>query len=181
MTTIVGYEDKEGNAVYIGGDSALSGDDFTINMKSKKVFRVGEFVIGCAGSARASQIIEYHLDLPWVIGPMSDKQFMVQVFADTLCQLNKKLGANYEKETVNYTLGEMLIGYRGKLYGIFADYQVVDFADGFAAIGSGAQIATGALAALVGTDAPKNVLKKALRIASRYNVYTRPPFVIKGI
>ena len=181
MTTIVGYEDKETGLVYIGGDSALSADEFTFNMKGHKVFKIGEMLIGCAGSARASQLIEHHLELPIIIGSMTDKQFMVQVFVDTLCQLNKTFGANYEKQTVNYTLGEMLVGYRGKLYAVFSDYQVADFADGFAAIGSGSQVAIGVLAALSGTDQPKNILKKALKIASRYNVYTRPPFVIRGI
>lgn len=47
MTCIVGYFDKKTKKVTIGGDSAgVSGLHITIR-KDPKVFRVGEFIIGC--------------------------------------------------------------------------------------------------------------------------------------
>jgi hypothetical protein len=49
MTCIAAIVDKETGIIYMGADSAAS-NYWSMNLiASKKVFRVGEFLIGCSG------------------------------------------------------------------------------------------------------------------------------------
>ena len=67
MTCIVGVEHNR--RVYMGGDSAaVAGWDIS-QTAERKVFMVGDFIIGYTTSFRMGQLLEYELRLPEYDGP----------------------------------------------------------------------------------------------------------------
>jgi hypothetical protein len=73
--------------------------------------------------------------------------------------------------------GTFLVGYKGVLYFIDGDYQVGIPASGYGAVGSGAQVAIGALYATQGIEPFKRV-EVALQASEANNAGVRAPFVI---
>jgi hypothetical protein len=75
--------------------------------------------------------------------------------------------------------GTFLVGFRGTLYTVESDFQVGRPLDGFDAVGSGADLALGALH--VGKGEPRNRLRAALGAAAKYNAAVAAPFhFVKG-
>ena len=80
----------------------------------------------------------------------------------------------------------LLVGYAGKLFIVEDDYQVSEVGDGYAAIGSGDNVAKGALylAKVISknleTDKAEDV-ELALKAAEHHNATVRRPFVIKKL
>lgn len=77
--------------------------------------------------------------------------------------------------------GSFLVGVRGRLFEIGEDYQVGELADGYAAVGCGAEIALGALHATV--DAGMSLQTRAvaaLEAAAHFSTGVRPPFTVVG-
>ena len=61
MTCIVGY--KDGNDVWIGGDSLGSNEwGQQIATAQPKVFTNGPMLMGCCGSFRLAQLLQYGVD-----------------------------------------------------------------------------------------------------------------------
>lgn len=74
--------------------------------------------------------------------------------------------------------GTFLVGVKGRLYAVYDDYQVATAADGFAAVGSGEQVALGALFATDGAGlSPRRRVMSALAAAERFSAGVRGPFV----
>lgn len=175
MTCIAGLvHDGE---VYIGGDSAGVGYyDLTVR-DDEKVFCTGPFVIGFTSSFRMGQLLRYSLSVSeQPVSMKDDYQFMVTWFIDGVRTCLKN-GGYAKKEYEVEQGGTFLVGYRGKLYSVEGDYQVGKHADGFAAVGCGAQVALGALYACKLTD-PRKRLQTALKAAERFSGGVRGPFVI---
>ena len=102
-------------------------------------------------------------------------QYMVVDFIDAVRECLKAGGyASKEKETEQG--GTFLVGYSGHLFTVDSDYQVGIPEDGFAAVGSGQDIALGALFATQGQDDPRERVLTALRAAERFNAGVRGPF-----
>jgi len=175
MTCIVGLENN--GTVWMGGDSAgTAGNMHQRVRKDKKVFVRGEFLIGFCGSFRMGQLLKHKLTLPLPQEGDDDVSYMVNEFVNAvracLDEENKNLGEE-EKLTPYF-----LVGYRGKLYNIQGDYQVGQPEDGFDAVGSGADIAMGAMHASRSVKNCKKRLQQALEASSRNNASVRPPFTI---
>jgi ATP-dependent protease HslVU (ClpYQ) peptidase subunit len=177
MTCVVGLVDKK--TVYIGADSAsVSGWTSRIT-RLPKVFRRGPFLIGYTTSFRMGQLLEHALQVPDQGAETNDRRFLVTVFAEHVRSLLKERGvAKIEANTESG--GQFLVGYRGHLYSVQSDFQVNEMADGFDAVGSGAEYALGALAALP-TTKPIPRLKRALAISAHFNMGVSPPFFIRSI
>lgn len=177
MTCVVGLVDKK--TVYIGADSAsVSGWTSRIT-RLPKVFRRGPFLIGYTTSFRMGQLLEHALEVPLQGAETNDRRYMVTVFAETVRALLKERGvAKIEANTESG--GQFLVGYRGHLYSVQSDFQVNEMADGFDAVGSGAEYALGALAALR-TMKPLPRLKRALEISAHFNMGVSPPFFLRSI
>lgn len=161
----------------MGGDSAATDTylDQTIRAEPK-VFRVGSFVYGVSGSVRLSQLLRFAFKPSVQVGK-DDHGYLVTQWVDELRQVLKDKGhamKHWETEAIG---GSFLVGYRGGLYEVHSDYQVGRPKAGFAAVGSGGQVALGALFA--STDKPpKERIRTALQAAARFNAGVRPPFVI---
>jgi len=178
MTCIVGLVQK--GTVYIGADSAsVSGWTSRIT-RLPKVFRRGPFLIGYTTSFRMGQLLEHSLKVPaQTETELDDMRFMVTVFAEQVRALLKERGVA-KVEANAETGGQFLVGYRKRLYSVQSDFQVNEMADGFDAVGSGAEYALGALAALK-TLKPAARCKRALEISAHFNMGVSAPFFVKTL
>ena len=77
--------------------------------------------------------------------------------------------------------GTFLVGYAGRLFQIYGDFQVAESADLFDACGAGMDVALGVLHATRKGANPRARLQAALEAASRYNASVRPPFVFESL
>ena len=76
--------------------------------------------------------------------------------------------------------GQFLVGYKRRLYSVQSDFQVNEMADGFDAVGSGAEYALGAMLALKGVP-PVTRLKRALAISAHFNMAVVAPFFVRSL
>lgn len=178
MTCIVGVVEK--GTVYIGGDSASVAGWTSRVTRLPKVFRRGPFLIGYTTSFRMGQLLEHALNVPAQgAKERDDMRYMVTVFAEHVRQLLKERGVA-KIEANAESGGQFLVGYRGRLYSVQSDFQVNEMADGFDAVGSGAEYALGAIAALKGQP-PVQRLKRALAISAHFNMGVSAPFFVKSL
>ncbi len=172
MTCIAGLV-HEGK-VYIGGDSAgVAGLDLIVR-KAPKVFALGEFVIGFTTSFRMGQILQYAFTPPQRHPSKDVMAFMVTEFIAGIRQAFKDQGfatKNMEGEIG----GEFLVGYQGRLFRIFSDYQVAENECGYDACGCGESYAQGVFFATPGMQPGDRVLL-ALSAAGSHSAGVRAPF-----
>jgi len=177
MTCVVGMVQR--GTVYIGVDSAAVQGWTRRRSGVAKVFRRGPFLMGYTTSFRMGQLLEHHLEAPAQDPAQADMAFMVTQFIERVRALLKEKGftkieSNTEKG------GQFLVGYRGHLYTIESDFQVAQQADGYDAVGSGAEFALGAMMALAALP-PTRRIRKALEIAAHFNMGVCAPFSIKSM
>jgi ATP-dependent protease HslVU (ClpYQ) peptidase subunit len=173
MTCIAGLV-QNGN-VYIGGDSAgLDGYDLTIRA-DEKVFSIGPFIMGFAGSFRIGQLLRYSFTPP----PPTRKdlpRYMATKFVNAVRQCLKDGGVARREHEVEEIDGGFLVGVYGRLFFIDPDYQVGESEHPYMAIGCGAQIANGAMFAQAKTMTPKSRVLQALAASERFSAGVRSPF-----
>lgn len=182
MTCIVGL--KHDGAVYIGGDSASVDPGYGLYVTGEpKVFVDEPYIIGFCGSWRVGQVLQYIADFPH---PPKDedklKKFMVRDFVDTIRGALESAGAAYirhEEEWMHDSA--ILVGVCAKLYRIDEDFQVVEVADPYAAVGCGEQIALGAMFATDKRKKPTDRIQIALEAAERFSAGVRGPFTILSV
>lgn len=187
MTCIVGVQHATG--VYIGGDSAgISGWQLT-HRADPKVFRVGDFLCGIAGSFRMGNLLRYMFSPPAL--PTNDADldhYMVVEFIPALRTCMAEGGYRKRDNDVE-TLhdGSFLVGVRGRLYDIDEDFQVGQSSTGYNAIGSGSSVALGSLYSTAPATEfafvpdPQTRLVMALRAAEAHNIGVHAPFVIEKL
>jgi ATP-dependent protease HslVU (ClpYQ) peptidase subunit len=170
MTCIVGLVDN--GEVYIGGDSAAVYKE-TLSMTiraDEKVFKNGEYIIGCTTSFRMIDLLRYKLSLGLKSYGVSDTRHMATAFIDAVRKCFNDNGFGTPSEG-----GGFLVGYHGNLYSIAPDFQVGLASCGYDAVGCGADIALGAMFACKEKDPIKRI-NVALRAASTFSAGVRPPF-----
>ena len=181
MTAIVGLVSD--GRVYIGGDSAGVDSGLSLAVRAgSKVFRNGKYLFGFTTSFRMGQLIRHALQPPKPPrAPAQLDRFMSTTFIDAIRDC-LKTGGWVRRENDREEGGTFLVGVRGRLYSVEEDFQVGQTADGYAAVGSGAAVALGALYATALTPmSPKKRVKVALRAAERFNAGVRGPFVCLSI
>ena len=134
MTVIAGIA-HQGN-VYLSGDRGASDGDSILSMTTPKICKVGDFIIGYAGSGGLGQIVT-HLEC-WTRHPKDVEKFLRMDFVEEYIKAREKIGGKDEEEA------SLLIGYKGALYEMeTSDYGVYPFT--YTSIGSGGPIALGSL------------------------------------
>lgn len=175
MSCIVGIAHQ--GRVYLAGDSAHANDEFQIvTSPIPKVFRVGEFAIGCTGSVRVSQLLGYTFKPHTIPNDFDLTLYMVDVF---VMMLKECLRADGQKEDNLLADSCLMVGVRERLFVIYNDFQLEEVYIGYNAIGSAANVALGSLHStryLIDDD-PQLRLQKALEAATEHNASIRPPFV----
>ena len=174
MTCIVGLVHE--GTVFIGGDSAgVGGMSLTVRA-DEKVFRNRDFLMGFTTSFRMGQLLRYSLEPPRRHPDDDIHQYMVVDFVNAVREC-LKAGGYASKEDEVESGGTFLVGYAGHLFTVDSDYQVGIPEDGYAAVGSGQDIAQGSLFATQGQEPRQRVLT-ALQAAERFNAGVRGPFHI---
>jgi hypothetical protein len=175
MTCIVGIVSD--GKVLIGGDSAgVDGSRMTMSVRNdRKVFRNGEFVMGFTSSFRMGQLLAFSLSLP---KPREDDDlfgFMVRDFIGATRSALKD-GGFAKNNSGNETGGEFLVGFRGRLFRIFEDFQVAESISGYDACGCGDLIALGSLFSTSDIRDPQQRITVALQAAETFSAGVRGPF-----
>lgn len=165
----------------MGGDSAaVLGDKLNV-IATRKVFHNGPYLIGFAGSFRLGQILQYRADLPVPEYDENVEVFMATRFIDAVRQNLRDGGVIREREKQELG-GGFLIGFRGAIYQVEENFTVLRNFDPFAAVGSGAYIALGALHALHFINSemdPEARIRLALAASERWCSGVRAPFLIR--
>jgi ATP-dependent protease HslVU (ClpYQ) peptidase subunit len=173
VTAIVGL--VHGGSVHLGGDSAGVGDHYSLQVRADaKVFATGPYVMGFTSSFRMGQLLRWALKVP---EPDNDlERFMATTFIDAVRDCLRE-GGWLSKDSERETGGDFLVGIRGRLFAVQGDFQVAEMADGYAAVGSGYQLALGVLyATRTSRMRPERRLEVALEAAERFNAGVRGPF-----
>lgn len=184
MTCIVGLIDS--GKIWMGGDAAGTSSTFSQTIrKDKKIFVNGEMLFGFTSSYRMGNLLAYKLRVP-KRGPAEDIfAWMVTDLVEAIRTCLKE-GGFAKKELEQETGGAFLVGVAGKLFTIWDDYQVSEAVDPWASVGSGSDVAVGAMYAtssrLSGiVDSPQDRILTALRAAEANNAAVRGPFTLMSI
>ena len=186
MTVIVGVCD--GSSVWMGADSLAGNSAYVLNGKLLKIVRLpvpleggseAVMLIGSSGDFRPSFLLsqmalpehEKGIDvLVYVAGKVVD--CVRSAYRD-----NGYLQKESEREGGNC---HILIGYQGRLFSMWDEFQVVETADPYMAVGSGMYLALGALAATERIK-PERRVELALLAAEKHNPYVRRPFQFEHV
>lgn len=173
MSCVIGIINKDG--VWIGADSAATTEEGERRpIFTKKIFRNGEYLLGCTGSIRGSQLL-----YPEHFTPPKQIHFL----PDEIRKHFKELGCitlSPENQSEIH-LSNFLVGYEGKLYEILTDFQMNEIPK-YDAIGSGSPFAFSALYTIRKTKLnPEQRIKIALQAAVEFDAYTAPPFIIEKL
>lgn len=184
MTCVVGVAGPRGRII-LGADSASTDDNFDQELAAQnKVWKSGDFLMGGAGSWRGLQLAQYAFTPPKRSSRMQIDKYMVTDFIDGLRKTWKGGGhlANAkpdEGDIHEEVVGtDLLVGYRGELWVVRSDLQIIKMRDPFTAIGSGTIAALGALYATRDQGATRARVLTALRSAEKYNAAVRGPFIV---
>lgn len=177
MTAVAGI--VHDNVVFIGADSAGT-SGWSLSVRSdQKVFKREGFAFGFTTSFRMGQLLRYRLDIPGV--PLEDddlEKYMATTFIDAVrsCLTD---GGWATKNNEHEEGGTFLVGVKGRLFVVYDDYQVAESASGYAAVGSGQDLALGALYAT--RDLAMHSSQRigiALAAAEYHSAPVRHPFTI---
>ncbi len=174
MTCVIGLVHRK--RIYMGADSAASGNRFIRTTNLPKVFRNGPCLIGYCGSFRMGQVLQHCLEVPKQPPGEAAETYMVTRFIDAVRVAFKTKGVSAIEQNKEKG-GHFMVGYRGHLYSINSDFHVGDMLDGFDCIGSGAPVALGAMKALE-DQPPRERIQRALEITSYFISDVAPPFHI---
>lgn len=145
MTCIIGLLDK--NKIYMAGDHIAS-DGYSLKLyNEQKVFLKDDFIIGCTGSFRMAQLLQYSWDIPERNNKQSNNDYLFLSVVPSIISLFEKNGF-LKKEEEQKKGGVFLIGYKNRLYRFQSDFSLVEDSRGFSACGCGEDFAIGALEAI---------------------------------
>lgn len=161
--------------VYIGADS-LGSDGFTQTIrKEPKVFKNGEFLIGCTSSFRMIDLLKWKFNPPTVKDGNLHK-FMVTDFVDSVRKLFVDNG--YCIDSGDWKSGSFLVGVKGRLFSIDVDFQVYE--QDYSSVGSGCYHALGSFYTSK-RNSPVKDIEKALEAAEHFVTSVKRPFIIESI
>lgn len=179
MTCIVGLVD--GKNVWLGGDRAAT--DGNLNrtlLKEPKIFLKGEVGFGVCGSPKVMDALKHGIDLPTQAGN-DDRKFLVTELVPAIRDGLVELDAAGESNSpfgggsgITYE-GELLVAYRGKLYKLQGNFQLIEGEEKFESVGSGSKLALGSFESTKSVWSAKKRILMALE-ASTKNAGCAPPF-----
>jgi ATP-dependent protease HslVU (ClpYQ) peptidase subunit len=180
VTVIAGI--AKGGRVWIGSDSVASNDHYMAwNLAEPKAFKSGPFLIGLAGSPRVKQLIKYKLNLKDDPRQSDALEFMCTEFIDRLRAVLGDNGSKASKDNIDGVAGFswIMVGFRGRLFVIMSDFQVMERRVCYDAIGCGGDYALGSLYESSSSKlSPKQRIEAALKCAETLSAGVRGPFTI---
>jgi len=185
MTCVVGY--CRGGQVWLGADTGAydsDGGGEVLMTNTAKVWRWEDFVFGTAGSYRAIQILHRWLPDPELLmqfqAATSVENFMVLRLVPAIKELFETHNHGTKTNDESEHGSTLLIGAKGKLFALYADYAVLQIRIAYHAIGAGGAAALGAMYVLTQNTRlrPETILERALAASEEHCVYVREPFTI---
>jgi ATP-dependent protease HslVU (ClpYQ) peptidase subunit len=179
MTCIIGLS-VDGEA-FIAADSCGTVDDNLCLVGDSKIFNVGEYLIGIAGTRRPAEVIRYRLSAPAIptdATPADLDRILATDFADALRAALRDAGAlskDADKGDIFDASGIVVV--RGRVYFLAGNFSVTPVRDGIWSTGSGSAYALGSLRSTTG-KASRERIETALEVAVYYSDGVRPPFHI---
>lgn len=156
-----------GRRTYLGGDSLVAFGEYLIATTGPKVWvSPSGWAVGCAGESTWCDVVA-RTDLP------KDPAEVTQAVA---VALRVRYGARLDNAEGRPD-GCGLMGRGGRLWYLEPDGAMVELLDGYAATGSGGDVAVGTLCGSVGLK-PRARIVRALAAAARHTPFVRPPFTI---
>jgi ATP-dependent protease HslVU (ClpYQ) peptidase subunit len=178
MTCIAGMVDKNNCRVVMGGDSASSGSDNIFTRKDPKIFKNGEFVIGCTTSYRMIQLLRFSFTPP-EIGEKDVYEYMCTDFINKVRECFKDGGFLQKWDDGDEKGGTFLVAYRDRLFKIEGDFTVGETLNGIDSVGCGQDFALGSLYSLLDQYIPtEDKVLKSLEAAEFLSLGVRRPFII---
>jgi ATP-dependent protease HslVU (ClpYQ) peptidase subunit len=183
MTTLVAIQ-GDGWTV-LGCDSRISDDDgrFAVSKTPKIVENNGILIAGC-GSSRASNVLHHGYVQPKPALREDLDKFISQKFIPAMRKNFIDAGIDMKEDgDIATNEGGFIISVKGQIYAIQEDYSWDTDVRNLYVMGSGGDIALGALAAL-GVSKVKNVaqaetmVRKAIAYAIEYDMYCSEPIHI---
>ena len=182
MTCVIGLVDDE-LGVIMGADSAGSDGHRISTYKAPKVWRrecqAGVFLFGVAGSYLPMQVMRHNFDPPRVVERQDLDEYMVSEFVPALRKALSDVGCEgKDGAEASMGAGNMLVGFRGRLFEIQSNFTVLESGKGFMAIGSGIDYAMGCLYGNEASLGGMARVKQALGCAESFVTTVRGPFTI---
>ena len=178
----MGVQDRK--KVFIGGDSAMTTPDGTQRLYGEgKVFTTGRVLFGVCGLPKVINALRDVLEVPDQPRGVEDAKYISKFLIPAIKECLWETGCSNEGDTEEdregeYFEGSFLMGYKGKLYRVECNFQVITSSYGFDAVGSGQDIAIGSLHATVNEKNTKKRCLQALEASAINNSGVRPPFLI---
>ena len=177
MTCIVAI--KQSGKVFMGADSAGVGGLSLDICKNPKIYRNGPFILGFTSSFRMGQLLGYSLQVPKQKKDEPIENFMAVTFINAVRDC-LKAGGFSKKENEVETGGTFIVGYKGRIFVIFDDFQVHEPTQSFTSVGCGDHIAKGSLFSTKHLN-PYSRIKTALRAAESFSAGVRKPFIVEEL
>lgn len=189
MTIIVGLIDQ--GVVYMGADTVASNGTRYVKKDSKITkmlvkrpykdarkeiaYKRDHILIGSSGSIRPSQVIGA-MDAPdWPAGKDA-YQYLIGTFVNAMRSALSDAGCmGKSDDQTDKTDLTILVGIDGRLFTIWQDFSVMELVESYAAVGSGADVALGALAATADSPYSAERIAKALKAVVTYDIYCGGP------
>jgi len=181
-TCIVGIVEE--GIVWMGGDSAGVSYLDTLRRADVKVFlRKGKepMIMGYTSSFRMGQLLRFKLEIPERSRDKDVYEYMVTDYIDAVRKCFKDGGFGITKNEER-SGGTYLVGYAGRLFTIYDDFQVAENMLPYASCGCGEDYAMGVLYATSDTNTlPQNRIRLALECAEEFSGGVKGPFVIEKL
>ncbi len=173
MTAIVGIQGK--GWALIAADSMTTYEDKPYYAKGvDKVTKKGDYVFGFSGDAIAGNIAEYLWNPPKVIKTVPTDVFMQTKVLPSLREIMIEHGYNPDTTKDKDAGFDALICLNGVIYEVDQDYLWSRDDRGLYAVGSGGDLALGALAAAgmskTSIKSVEAVARRAIKISADYNI-----------
>ena len=182
MTCIAGLVD--GKNVWLAGDRAATGGGLNrILIKNPKIFEKSNIGFGVCGLPKVMDAVQHALDIPSHESGLSAKAYLVKDLVPALRECLLKYDCCIEHNGNQYFQGAMLLAYQGELFELEGNFQLIEHANGFCAVGSGGEPALGSLRSTRGIASARKRLKMAMETSAENNAGVAPPFdylLIKG-
>jgi ATP-dependent protease HslVU (ClpYQ) peptidase subunit len=134
----------------------------------KKIFKNGDFIIGCTTSFRMIQILQHTWEAPKKSLDISDDKYIYKIITESIMAAFKAADFGHKKDA-HYQGGNFLMGWKGRLFEVQDDMSILEYQN-FSSVGCGEYHAYAAMETLNLTgmlqDEPEKFLATALKVAA---------------
>ena len=183
VTTVIAYQGPD--FAILGADSQITdGDRIVLSPSTPKIVKIGKYLLGVRGDARAGDVLMYSWKPPAYDGTDPVK-FMGKKIIPSIIAAFRANAYDFDKDGAMFGF---ILAFNGNVFEIGSDMSISQNIDGIYAIGSGSDYALGvmqyALAferGIAGATEQSviDAIECALTISAKYDINTAAPFQIE--